>query len=203
MDRLGGYESTCADATAGGRFETGEQAVRNPYRLAIPVERTLTFLPLASQSVGMNCRVVVEAAVPVYDVETPDEAVRIAISKTGEMLNPDLNYVEINMGERSCPHCGEELEPAFIAADESLVALELEMTVFNVEREEHAARIARKEIGQRLENIPLDVLEIEQIEEEDEDANEDSTTETADDDAVSEESAGDEVLPEFEELIDK
>ncbi|MFD1589008.1 DUF555 domain-containing protein [Halorientalis brevis] len=151
----------------------------------------------------MNCRVVVEAAVPVYDVETPDEAVRIAISKTGEMLNPDLNYVEINMGERSCPHCGEELEPAFIAADESLVALELEMTVFNVEREEHAARIARKEIGQRLENIPLDVLEIEQIEEEDEDANEDSTTETADDDAVSEESAGDEVLPEFEELIDK
>ncbi|MFB6163881.1 MAG: DUF555 domain-containing protein, partial [Haloarculaceae archaeon] len=36
----------------------------------------------------MNCRVVVEAAVPVYDVETSDEAVRIAISKTGEMLNP-------------------------------------------------------------------------------------------------------------------
>ncbi|MFB6136273.1 MAG: DUF555 domain-containing protein, partial [Halobacteriaceae archaeon] len=42
----------------------------------------------------MNCRVVVEAAVPVYDVTEPDEAVRIAISKTGEMLNPDLNYVE-------------------------------------------------------------------------------------------------------------
>ena len=109
----------------------------------------------------MNCRVVVEAAVPVYDVETPDEAVRIAISKTGEMLNPDLNYVEINMGERHCPHCDEELEPAFIAADESLVALELEMTVFNVEREEHASRIARKEIGQRLENIPLDVKSVE------------------------------------------
>jgi uncharacterized protein (UPF0212 family) len=116
----------------------------------------------------MNCRVVVEAAVPVYDVETPDEAVRIAISKTGEMLNPDLNYVEINMGKRSCPHCGEDLEPAFIAADESLVALELEMTVFNVEREEHAARIARKEIGQRLENIPLEVLEIEELEDDSE-----------------------------------
>ncbi|MEF8775452.1 MAG: DUF555 domain-containing protein, partial [Haloarculaceae archaeon] len=114
----------------------------------------------------MDCRVVVEAAVPVYDVETPDEAVRIAISKTGGMLNPDLNYVEINMGGRSCPHCGESLEPAFIAADESLVALELEMTVFNVERDEHAARIARKEIGQRLENIPLEVLEIEELEEE-------------------------------------
>jgi len=103
----------------------------------------------------MDCRVVVEAAVPVYDVGTADEAVRIAISKTGEMLNPDLNYVEINMGERQCPHCHEALEPAFIAADESLVALELEMTVFNVERDEHASRIARKEIGQRLTNIPL------------------------------------------------
>ena len=162
----------------------------------------------------MNCRVVVEAAVPVYDVATPDEAVRIAISKTGEMLNPDLNYVEINMGERSCPHCGEELEPAFIAADESLVALELEMTVFNVEREEHAARIARKEIGQRLENIPLEVLEIEQLEAEDEDDEADESESDAGEasDAGDEtdrapeepaEDAGEDVLPEFEEIIDE
>jgi uncharacterized protein (UPF0212 family) len=160
----------------------------------------------------MNCRVVVEAAVPVYDVETPDEAVRIAISKTGEMLNPDLNYVEINMGERSCPHCGEGLEPAFIAADESLVALELEMTVFNVEREEHAARIARKEIGQRLENIPLDVLEIEEVKEDgdeetetdsDAEASEDTVVDETTDDAAGDQPADDEVLPEFEELIDK
>jgi uncharacterized protein (UPF0212 family) len=112
----------------------------------------------------MDCRVVVEAAVPVYDVQSADEAVRIAISKTGEMLNPDLNYVEIEMGDRSCPHCGEDLQPAFVAADESLVALELAMTVFNVEREEHASRIARKEIGQRLENIPLDVLSVAVVE---------------------------------------
>ena len=140
----------------------------------------------------MDCRVVVEAAVPVYDVGTADEAVRIAISKTGEMLNPDLNYVEINMGERACPHCHEELDPAFIAADESLVALELDMTVFNVERDEHASRIARKEIGQRLTNIPLDILEIEQLPDEDEESEE-----TAD-----AEEAGD-ILPEFEELIDE
>ena len=108
----------------------------------------------------MNCRVVVEAAVPVYDVGTADEAVRIAISKTGEMLNPDLNYVEINMGERQCPHCGEELDPAFLAADESLVALELEMTVFNAESEEHASRIAKSEVGGALRDVPLSVIEI-------------------------------------------
>ena len=142
----------------------------------------------------MDCRVVVEAAIPVYDVETSDEAVRIAISKTGEMLNPDLNYVEISMGERHCPHCEEELEPAFIVADESLVALELEMTVFNVEREEHASRIARKEIGQQMESIPLSVLEVEVIDDED-DAETDSeeSGETTDDE---------DALPEFEDLIE-
>ncbi|WP_394742302.1 DUF555 domain-containing protein [Natronococcus roseus] len=158
----------------------------------------------------MHCRVVVEAAVPVFDVETEDEAIRIAISKTGEMLNPDLNYVEINMGERTSPE-GEELPPAFIAADEALVALELEMTVFNVEREEHASRIARKEIGQRLENIPLEVLEVETIEEDDDDADdEDSESESTDSNEETDESDGDgkadeddeEILPEFEDLVE-
>jgi len=167
----------------------------------------------------MDCRVVVEAAVPIYDVETADEAVRIAISKTGEMLNPDLNYVEITMVDRSCPHCGEDVDPAFIAVDEGLVALELEMTVFNVEREEHAARIARKEIGQRLESIPLEVVEIETVEEEGAGNAEEDQTVTEDepvtpaeatvssgDDTVEATRSGeedDEVLPEFEDLIDE
>jgi len=115
----------------------------------------------------MDCRVVVEAAVPVYDVGTADEAVRIAISKTGEMLNPDLSYVEIDTGTRTSP-AGEELPPAFVAADEALVALELSMDVFNVERAEHASRVARKEIGQRLRNIPLTVLDVEEIESDEE-----------------------------------
>ena len=145
----------------------------------------------------MNCRVVVEAAVPVYDVETADEAVRIAISKTGEMLNPDLNYVEISEGQRTSPS-GEPIPPAFIAADEALVALELEMTVFNVEREEHASRIARKEIGQRLDNIPLEVKTVEVLED-DEDDN-DENAEADDEDEESDDV--DEVLPEFEDLIE-
>ena len=165
----------------------------------------------------MDCRVVVEAAVPVYDVSTEDEAVRIAISKTGAMLNPDLNYVEINMGERACPHCHESIEPAFIAADESLVALELEMTGFNVEREEHASRIARKEIGTQLENIPLEVLSVDVIED-DAEADADASTDedgtepeavvddvSADEDGADDDDGADEdddVLPEFEDLID-
>jgi uncharacterized protein (UPF0212 family) len=143
----------------------------------------------------MDCRVVVEAAVPVYDVETPDEAIRIAIAKTGEMLNPDLNYVEIEMGSRTAPS-GEELPPAFIAADEALVALELEMKVFNVEQEEHASRIARKEIGQRLENVPLTVLRVDRIEEQDDADEEETSTDTADEEE-------EDLIPEFEELVDE
>jgi uncharacterized protein (UPF0212 family) len=150
----------------------------------------------------MDCRVVVEAAVPVYDVATADEAVRIAISKTGEMLNPDLNYVEIDMGERSCPHCDEGLEPAFIAADEGLVALELEMTVFNVDGREHASRIARKEIGQRLENIPLEVLVSEVIEEEEEEDGDETDAAVDDVDPEPDTDGDDDVLPEFEDLLD-
>ena len=144
----------------------------------------------------MDCRVVVEAAVPVYDVETEDEAIRIAISKTGDMLNPDLNYVEIEMGSRTSPS-GEELPPAFIAADEALVALELEMRVFNVEREEHATRIARKEIGTRLQNIPLKVLVVEPITDE----GDDTATGSADGDeppSVDD----DDLIPEFEDLVE-
>jgi uncharacterized protein (UPF0212 family) len=137
------------------------------------------------------------------------------------MLNPDLNYVEISMGERITPG-GEELTPAFIVADEALVALELEMTVFNVEREEHASRIARKEIGQRLENIPLEVLEVEVLETEDEDEDEeengdeeeygDEEKKTEDreadeaDETTEERDAGDgdddDVLPEFDDLLE-
>jgi uncharacterized protein (UPF0212 family) len=157
----------------------------------------------------MDCRVVVEAAIPVYDVETEDEAIRIAIAKTGEMLNPDLNYVEIDMGERTGPE-GQELPPAFIAADEALVALELEMTVFNVEQEQHASRIARKEIGQRLENVPLKVVSVEEViedEADDEPAEEvepddASTTGTDEADAETADDEGD-LIPEFEELVDK
>ncbi|MBB6646484.1 DUF555 domain-containing protein [Halobellus ruber] len=148
----------------------------------------------------MDCRVVVEAAIPVYDVTTPEEAIRIAISKTGGMLNPDLSYVEISMGSRTSPD-GEELPPAFIAADEALVALELEMTVFNVEQEEHASRIARKEIGQRLENVPLKVLSVEEIEGSDDSDDADAGTDTGDEDPTSD-GGEDDLIPEFDELVE-
>jgi uncharacterized protein (UPF0212 family) len=153
----------------------------------------------------MDCRVVVEAAIPVYDVTNPEEAIRIAISKTGGMLNPDLSYVEISMGSRTSPD-GEELPPAFIAADEALVALELEMTVFNVEQEEHASRIARKEIGQRLENVPLKILSVERVEGDDaggsESEPESNSESDADAPAEGSDGGGEDLIPEFDDLVE-
>jgi hypothetical protein len=76
--------------------------------------------------------------------------------------------------------------------------------VFNVEREEHASRIARKEIGQRLENIPLEVIEVEVIEEDDGETESATSAESDDESVAAEEtdSEDDEVLPEFEDLIE-
>lgn len=152
----------------------------------------------------MDCRVVVEAAVPVYDVETTDEAIRIAISKTGKMLNPDLSYVDIEMRPRTTQG-GEELPPAFVAADEALVALDLEMTVFNVEGEEHAGRVARKEIGKRLDGIPLKILSRDEIPDDDEvDSDTDDADEGVEGRSTNENDEDDEdLLPEFEDLVEE
>jgi uncharacterized protein (UPF0212 family) len=154
----------------------------------------------------MDCRVVVEAAVPVYDVETADEAIRIAIAKTGKMLNPDLSYVDIEMGTRTSPG-GETLDPAFVAADDALVALELSMLVFNVDGTQHASRIARSEMGERLDGVPLKVVDHERVEDDDgatptEDVDVESGPQNGD---VTEDTddADDDLLPEFEEMVEE
>jgi uncharacterized protein (UPF0212 family) len=111
----------------------------------------------------MKRRVTLEAGVRVYDVETMDESLQIAISKVGDMLNPDLNYVEIEAREET---------PAIVVAGEALVALELEMITFDIEDDEHATKVAQKEIGQRLNDIPLEVVSVEEVEDEDKETTE-------------------------------
>lgn len=141
----------------------------------------------------MDCRVVLEAAIPVYDVGNRDSAVRIAIAKTGDLLNPDLNYVEITPSARSCAHCGDENVPATVIAKEALVALDLEIELYEVESESHAGRIALSEIGQYMVDIPLEVGEIAIVDSE----------QDADDTANGEQGAdGEGTLPDFEDLFE-
>jgi hypothetical protein len=80
------------------------------------------------------------------------------------------------------------------------------MTVFNVQDEQHASRIARKEIGQRMRNIPLDVLRVDVVEEDDEDEDEGGENEGDDasvDDTPTEATDGGDLVPDVEELIDE
>lgn len=144
----------------------------------------------------MDCRVVLEAAVPVYDVATPEAAVGAAISKVGEALNPDLSYVDIEPRSRRSPR-GADLPAATVAAGEGLVALELGMTVYDVDGEEHAVRIARSEIGSRLEGIPLERRSCEPA------GNGEGGTEAPEPTADREGSDEETLLPAFEEMVER
>ena len=111
-----------------------------------------------------NYKVTLEAAWLVKDIETVDDAMGVAIAEAGKRLNPELEYVEINIGTTYCPSCDEPFDSVFMAADTALVGLILEMRVFDAENDEHAARIAKSVIGKALKNIPLSVIEVVEME---------------------------------------
>jgi uncharacterized protein (UPF0212 family) len=111
-----------------------------------------------------NYKVILEAAWLVKDIETVDDAMGVAIAEAGKRLNPQLEYVEINIGTTYCPSCEEPFDSVFMAADTALVGLILEMRVFDAENDEHAARIAKSVIGKALKNIPLSVIEVTEME---------------------------------------
>ncbi|WP_115862636.1 DUF555 domain-containing protein [Halorussus litoreus] len=116
-----------------------------------------------------NYLVAMEAAWLVRDVEDVDDAIGVAVSEAGKRLNDqDMDYVEVEVGATGCPACGEPFDSAFIAAGTSLVGLLLEMKVFNAEGEEHAQRIAKSEIGGALRDVPLEVVETIEYEDEEE-----------------------------------
>lgn len=111
-----------------------------------------------------NYIVTLEAAWLVRSVESVEDAMNIAISEVGKLLNPDLSFVEIEVGTTSCPACGEAFDSVFMAASTALVGILLEMKVYEAESEEHAARIAKSTIGKVLRNTPLNVVEVEEFE---------------------------------------
>jgi len=117
----------------------------------------------------MNYLVVMEAAWLDRDVAETDDAIGVAVSEAGKRLNSkNLDYVEVEVGFTDCPACGEPFDAAFLAARTALVGLVLEMKVFNAESEEHAARIAKSEVGGALRDVPLEVIQTIEYEDESE-----------------------------------
>ncbi len=111
-----------------------------------------------------NYIVTLEAAWLVKSVESVEDAMNIAISEVGKLLNPDLNFVDIEVGTTSCPACGEAFDSVFMAAGTALVGILLEMKVYDAESEEHAARIAKSTIGKVLRNTALNVVDVDEFE---------------------------------------
>ncbi|MFT4944355.1 MAG: hypothetical protein ACI9K3_000286 [Halovenus sp.] len=115
----------------------------------------------------MNYRVVLEAAWLVRDVDNVDDAIGVAVSEAGKRLNSEeMDYVEVEVGFTNCPACGEPFDSAFVAADTALVGLILELDVFNAESVEHAQRIAKSDIGGALRDIPLEIIDTAELDEE-------------------------------------
>jgi len=114
-----------------------------------------------------NYLVAMEAAWLVRDVEEVDDAIGVAVSEAGKRLNSrEMDYVEVEVGITNCPACGEPFDSAYIAADTALVGLVLEMRVFDADSREHAQRIAKSEVGGALRDVPLDIIETVELEEE-------------------------------------
>jgi uncharacterized protein (UPF0212 family) len=108
-------------------------------------------------------QVTVESAWVIKDVKTLDDAIGIAIAEAGKRLNPSAKYVEIEIGQLACPFCENELNSGLMIANIALVGLLLEMKVFRAESEEHASRIAKSVIGKALKDVPLKVLDVQEI----------------------------------------
>ena len=62
---------------------------------------------------------------------------------------------------------------------------------------------ATVEIGQRLENIPLEVVEVEVVEADDEEENEEPVEAAKESETSAPDDDDDEVLPEFDDLMDE
>ena len=114
--------------------------------------------------------VAMEAAWLVRDVENVDDAIGVAVSEAGKQLNEaGKEYVEIEVGVTGCPACGEPFDSAFIAANTAIVGLLCELKVFNADGESHAERIAKSEVGGALRNVPLSVIEVAKLADENRD----------------------------------
>jgi len=107
--------------------------------------------------------VVLESAWAIRDANSVDDAISIAISEAGKRLNPKAKFVEVEAGYLSCPYCEEELPCTLVVAKTALVGIKMEMKVYKADSEEHARRIALSTIGKALRDIPLEIIEVEEL----------------------------------------
>jgi hypothetical protein len=93
----------------------------------------------------------------VKQVESGQDAINIAVSEVGKRVtpaSPPIRNIDISVQEIRCGDCESTTDALLLVSKTALVGLLLTMEVQGATPEK-AERIARKEIGTRLEEIPL------------------------------------------------
>ena len=111
-----------------------------------------------------NYHVTLQAPYIVRNVEDVEDAIGVAISNIGKILNKkNMEYVDIDVGLTICPKCGEPIDCVLVVARTAIVGILLSMKIFNAENPEHAVRIAKSSIGRALKDIPLEVVDVVEV----------------------------------------
>lgn len=111
----------------------------------------------------MDYLVALEAGWVVSDVDDVDDAISVAVSEAGKQLNPEKDYVEVELGYMNCPACGEPFDSVAVFGGKALVGLVFEITIYDVDSEDHAKKIATEEVGESVD-VNLELAEIREVE---------------------------------------
>lgn len=109
---------------------------------------------------GNDYTVYLGAAWVVEDVGDIEDAISVAVSEAGKQLNPEKDYVEVDVDLLDCPACGESFDSAVVYAGTALVGLVFEINVYNVDSPDHAQKIGKQEVGEALPDKPLEVVDV-------------------------------------------
>jgi hypothetical protein len=111
-----------------------------------------------------NYHVTLQAPYIVKNVEDVEDAIGVAVSNIGKILNrKNMDYVDIDVGLTICPKCGEPIDCVLVVARTAIVGILLSMKVFNAESPEHAVRIAKSSLGRALKDIPLEIVDVVEV----------------------------------------
>lgn len=112
----------------------------------------------------------IQLSVPwvVAGAKSVQDAINIAVAEVGTRTkSTEARSSEILVQDVVCPSCGYEMEAALCTTDFALVVLTVIVEML-AESHEESERVAKRELGVRMKDIPLTVLETRPVDEADE-----------------------------------
>ena len=103
----------------------------------------------------------IQISVPwvVAGASSVQDAINIAVAEVGKRTkSTEARSSEIVVQDVVCPACGHEMEAALCTTDFALVVLTV-IVEMSAETHDESERVAKRELGVRMKDIPLTVLE--------------------------------------------